>query len=83
MGKNRMEKLSEKLKNKKFRQPIGNQVATEWKEMGKELTAYFGKNCYWLPWRYEKWRLYEKFKAIKTEGKKDLAYFIGMLKSKP
>ena len=65
-----MKNIKDLVKNKKFQK--GESV--EWKEMGKELTAYFGKNCYWLPWRYEKWRLYEKFKAIKTEGKKDLAF---------
>jgi hypothetical protein len=73
-----MEQLKEKLNLKRFRKE--EKPSVEWKEMGKEMTAYFGKNCYWLPWKYEKWKLYEKFKAIKTEGKKDFKYFIGMLK---
>ena len=73
-----MEPLKEKLNLERYRKEKAPSL--EWKEMGKELTAYFGKNCYWLPWKYEKWKLYEKFKAIKQEGKKDLKYFIGMLK---
>lgn len=71
-----MESIQSKLKNKKFQK--GESV--EWKEIGKELTAYFGKNCYWIPWKYEKWKIYEKFKAIKETGKKDLGYFLGMFK---
>lgn len=71
-----MKKLSELTKNKKFQKGEG----VEWKVIGSELTEYFGKNAYWILWRYPKHKIYEKFKAIKTEGKKDLAYFIGMLK---
>jgi hypothetical protein len=73
-----MQSIKDKLKTKKFQ--VVNDKATWFSEWSKEATAYFGKNCFWMPYKYEKWKLYEKFKAIKTEGKKDLNYFIGMLK---
>jgi hypothetical protein len=72
-----MERLSEKLNIKRYKKE--SQPSVEWKETAKEMTAYFGKNCYWLPWKYEKWKIYEKFKQIKEQGKKDLGYFLGML----
>ena len=54
----------------------------EWKELGKELTDYFGKNCYWLPWKFPIWKIRQQFKTIQELEKKDFKYFIGMLKSK-
>jgi hypothetical protein len=50
--------------------------STEWQELGKELTAKFGKNCYWILWKYPIHKIYE---ALKVVGDKDLKYFIGIL----
>ncbi len=71
-----MELLKEKLKNKKYQ---AAKTETNWyRELGKEMTAYFGKNCFWLPYRYEQWKLREKFRIAQQE-EKNFQYFIGML----
>ena len=66
------------LQNKKFQKEI--KKTSEWQTLGKEMTAYFGKNCFWLPWKFEMNKIYEKFKEIQKLGKKDFKYFLGMLK---
>jgi hypothetical protein len=49
----------------------------EWKELGKELTAHFKKNCFWIPWKYEVWKIREAFK----ERDKGFEYFMGVLRN--
>ncbi|HCW06223.1 MAG TPA: hypothetical protein DGG95_02535 [Cytophagales bacterium] len=60
-----MELLKEKLKTLHFKPEQKSQE--EWRVLGSELTAHFGKNCYWLLWRYPKHNIYEKFKIAKKE----------------
>jgi len=70
----------EKIKFDLSKYQQAEKPTTEWQELGKELTAYFKKNCYWLLWRYPIWKVRAQFKAIQDLGKDDLKYFIGMLK---
>ena len=70
---NKLKKLStETQKDDKIK-------SEEWKVLGKELTKHFGQNCYWLPWRFEMWMIYEVFKLA---GDKGFAYFLGALRNK-
>ncbi len=67
------------LKNKTFQK---QEKESNWyQELGREMTAYFGKNCYFLPYRYEQWKLRQKFKEIQElpKEKRNFKYFIGML----
>jgi hypothetical protein len=72
--------LKEILKNKKFQKE--EKDTTWYRELGKEMTGYFKRNCYWLPYRYEQWKLRSKFKEYQTlpKEKKNWKYFLGMLK---
>lgn len=56
--------------------------STEHQEFAKELTEYFGKNCYWLPYKFEMWKLREKFKSIKElpKEKQNIRFYLGMLR---
>lgn len=72
-----MEKIQFNLD--RFQKPAAQTKTTEWQEVGKELTEYFKKNCYWLPWRYELWKIREAFKVAK-ESNKGFNYFLGILK---
>lgn len=53
--------------------------SAEWKELGKDLTKHFGQNCYWVPWKFEIWMIYEVFKLA---GDKGFPYFLGALRNK-
>ena len=52
--------------------------------LGQEMTEYFGRNCFWIAYQFEEWKIREKFKAIQdlndSNKKRSLAYFIGMLR---
>ena len=75
-----MQSIQEQLKKRKFEKET--KQVTEWGELAKEMTKYFKRNCFWLPYRYPIHLLYEKFKAIqKTDLQGDrFKYFLGMLK---
>jgi len=73
-----MKSIKEKLKNKKFQK--SEKKTTEWQEMGKELSAYFKKNCYWLLWRYPKQKVYEAYRECQTRKIASIEYFIGILR---
>lgn len=73
-----MKTLKVLLEKKQFKK-IGKK-STWYKELGKELTNYFGTNCYWLPFRYEQWKIRQAFKTVQELGKKEFGYFIGILK---
>lgn len=63
----------------RFQKPAEQTKATEWQELGKELTEHFKKNCYWLPWKYELWKIRAAFKVVK-DSNKSFNYFLGILK---
>lgn len=81
-----MKSISELVNPAKIKKrPKGKRKATWYGDMGKEMTDYFGVNCFWLPYRFDKWKLLAKFKEIKTLEKnksKSFKYFLGMLKGK-
>ena len=71
-----MEQIKNKLKNREFQKET--KPSNWWLEMGKELTAHFRRNCFWLPYRYEQWKIRQAFKESQTRGK-DFRYFLGIL----
>ena len=77
-----MKKISKLLKQPKVK-PKTKRKETWYGDFGKEMTEYFGQNCFWLPHKYPQWKLRAKFKEIKKlENKKlqrSFAYFMGML----
>ncbi len=75
-----MELLKEKLEGKKF---LTQRIhTTERQELGKELTVYFKKNCYWIMWRFEMWKIRSAFKEHQNlpKDKKTFNYFLEMLR---
>jgi hypothetical protein len=72
-----MDNLKILLEKKQFKKI--KEDSTWYKELGKEMTDYFGKNCYWLPFKYPQYKLREKFKAIQGLENKEFKYFLGML----
>lgn len=80
---NNNKNMEKAFKNYKIKKSKTNKKETWYGDLGKEMSEYFGTNCYWLPRRYEQWRLREKFKAVQNlEDKKlrhNFAYFMGML----
>jgi len=74
-----MKSISELVNQKKY-QP--EKKETNWyKQLGKEMTEYFGKNCYWIPYRYEQWKIRQAFKTMQDLDKKEFGYFLGILKN--
>lgn len=71
--------IREFLKNKKFKKET--RKTTEYGELSKEMSAFFHQNCFWIPWRYEMYKIREKFKLAKEENWK-FKYFLGSLKIK-
>ena len=79
-----MKTISELIPSKPKSKEKGSRKETWYGDLGKEMTEYFGTNCYWLPHKFPQWKLREKFKAVKQlEDKKlrrNFSYFIGMLR---
>ena len=61
----------DKNKNKK--------EGTAWGSLGEDMTKFFWRNCYWLPYRYEEWKLLQALKTCQQE-RKGFQYFLGILK---
>ena len=73
-----MEKISLLLKAKSFKEDI--KKSSWYIELGKEMTAYFKTNCYWLPYRYDEWKLRQAFKECQTRKISKFNYLLGILK---
>ena len=43
--------MDSSLFRKKY-EVVGDYKTEWWQALGKEMTDYFGKNCYWIFWRY-------------------------------
>ena len=73
-------KIDELLKNKTFKKET--RKTTEYGELSKEMSLFFHRNCFWIPYRYEMWSIREKFNQIKQlpKSKQNLSFFLGMLK---
>ena len=75
-----MELLKEKLKNRVFQKSqVPKRYDNWWTEQGKEISAYFKTNCYWIAHTFPKNKIYEKFKIAQQE-KRNFRYFLGMLR---
>lgn len=68
------------MKITKEYKPMEGKDTTEWQELSKEMTEFFKKNMYWVPWKYPMYLIKEKFKVAKQENR-SLQYFLGMLKN--
>jgi len=79
-----MELLREKLKNRQFQKPVlkvKKQYDNWWTEMGKEMSKYFGANCFWIAHTFERHKIISLFETAKKDNWK-LKYFIGALRKK-
>lgn len=74
-----MEKLKVLLEKKQFKKI--EKESTWYKELGKEMTAYFKHNCYWLPFRFEEWKLRQAFKECQNRKITKFNYCLGILKN--
>jgi hypothetical protein len=73
-----MELLKEKLKNKKY--GVAKTDSTWYREISKEMSGYFKTNCYWIPYKFDRHKIYDKFKIARRE-KRNFRYFLGMLQN--
>lgn len=39
-----------------------------YKEIPKEMTAFFGKNCFWIPYKYSEERIMRAWHIAQKEG---------------
>lgn len=78
-----MQKISQIIKKPKKRDP-NKRKETWYGDLGKEMSDYFGTNCFWLPHKFPQWKLREKFKAVQqleeVKLRRNFSYFVGMLK---
>ena len=51
-----------------------------WEVLADEMTAYFGKSCYWLFYRKEEWKIRNAYRICQGKGIKSLNYLLGILK---
>jgi hypothetical protein len=49
----------------------------EWFQLfGEEATKWFGKNCYWVPWKYSRAKIDYAWSIAQKERDKNFAHFI-------
>lgn len=51
-----------------------------WKEAGKEMTAFFGKNCYWIFWKFKRENIERAWHIANKEGDREWTHFLNNLK---
>ncbi len=54
-----------------------------WQELGKEMTAYFGKNAYWVFWKLPEateFRVRRAFQIAQKEGDRNFSHFLCNIK---
>ena len=73
-----MKDLASLIQKKKFQKE--RKKSSWYVELGKEMTAYFKTNCYWLPYRYDEWKLRQAFKECQTRKISKFNYLLGILK---
>lgn len=53
----------------------------EFQIIGKEMTKYFGKSCYWLFTKYHHGKIKDAFDICQKRGITDLRYCIGIIRA--
>lgn len=71
-----MKKLN--LKNYKIKRKKSKHK-TEWQEWGEKLTKYYRKNCYWIFWKHDLWKIKTYFAEQEREGDFDLTHLLAKL----
>jgi hypothetical protein len=51
-----------------------------WQVLADEMTDYFGKNCYWIFWKKEEWKIRAAFKVCQERGVRNVGYLLGVIK---
>lgn len=50
-----------------------------WKEAGKEMSAFFGKNVYWIFWKYGRDQIDRAYAIAQKEGDRDFTHFMNRI----
>lgn len=48
----------------------------QWQEIAEEMTTWFGRNCYWLFWKFDESIIRTEFGVCKLEGYQDLSHLL-------
>lgn len=51
-----------------------------WQLAGKEMTAFFGRNCYWIFWKYPRIKIERAWHLATKENDKDWTHFLHNMK---
>ena len=63
-----------KIENKKN---FTVQKETEWwKEAGKVVTSFFGTNCFWIFWKYDRAKIERAFHIAEKENDHNFTHFM-------
>lgn len=78
-----MQSLQSSLKGYKVKQSKSKRPTSEWQELGKEISEYFGRPLYWMiaPWKDHCSAVRMAFKETKERGK-SWQYLAAILKLK-
>lgn len=50
-----------------------------WKDKASELTKYYGKNCFWLFYRFHPYKIEQAHKQMIEQGETDFRYLLQRL----
>lgn len=68
-----MKNLKEALGGREF----STESKEEWFQLaGKEMTAFFGKNCYWVFYKYPREAIERAYDIAKKENNKDFSHYL-------
>jgi hypothetical protein len=71
----------EKIKNNIERYKIPQkQFKYEWTALAHELTKVFKQNCYWIPHKFEMWKIRQALKVTQKEQPDNFKYFLGVIR---
>ncbi len=69
------------LENYKRPSVSKSRVGEWWQEVGKEISTFYGKNCYWVFWKYQEQRINRAFHMAQKAGDRDFSHFIQNIKT--
>lgn len=52
-----------------------------WKDKAAELTKYYGRNCFWLFYRFHPYKIEQAYKKALEEGDTDFTHFMQFLRN--